>query len=204
MTRTVTAIAADLVAAWDDAAHLNDHDLFHAVRPLIAEARDVLAQGLEKGDRGHRYDSDDRCREQDCPYHRHIVAPAILAAAPDLSRDAEVARLEAENERLRVDLATFTAEPDIRVRLEADRVTYWYNETRLMDAKAERLRAARADAEARVAALEGALSKLMAYHDGQECIDPYDCLYAQTRAALACDGHCAKDVCTCVVLPVEP
>ena len=44
---------------------------------------------------------------------------------------------------------------------------------------------ARSDLAARVEALEGALRKLMDYHDKQECIDTYNCLYADTRALLS-------------------
>lgn len=93
---------------------------------------------------------------------------ALLDARTE--RDAMVREVA----RLGADLATFTAEPDIRLRLESDRTTYWHNQTLLADGKAsaaetaaaigrrmlERVEAERDAADAEVAALRTVLSNV--------------------------------------------
>jgi hypothetical protein len=73
------------------------------------------------------------------PTDRSVTYPAaaLLAnlPAPRPPEPDRTAALEAENERLRADLAVFTEEPGVLARVGAEHTTYWYNQTRLLDAK---------------------------------------------------------------------
>jgi hypothetical protein len=103
-------------------------------------------------------------------------------------------RLTAENERLRADLATFTEEPGVLARVGAEHTTYWYNQTRLLDAKleamtdrtaalVERLAARQCEASAWYDLPDDGVSRCMDPEYNEE--EPAICAPCEARAALA-------------------
>jgi hypothetical protein len=113
MTRPITAIATDLVAAWDDRWSARWDGGPQRVDALVDELREALAQqptttrdrldgdvasvarwGIASAESEHRdFEHDgtfERCGDSICTIARR--AGLALAAAPDLSRDAEVFR----------------------------------------------------------------------------------------------------------------